>query len=172
MKNLKNEPEMGKDCYVHPKALIIGNVKTGDHCSFWPGSVARGDEELIIMGSRTNLQDGAIIHVDTDFPTSIGNNVTIGHGAIVHGCTIEDNCIIGIRSTILNGSIIGRGSIVGAGAVVTPGTVIPPNSLVLGMPAKVKKNDPEIEKMALRNADVYVDIAEEHARGSFVEYRP
>lgn len=157
-----NTFELGENCYVHPLAVIIGNVVAGDECSFWPFSVVRGDEDEIRIGNRTNIQDGVIIHVDTGFKTSIGNDVSIGHGAIVHGCEIGDNCIIGIRSVILNGCRIGKGSIIGAGAVVTPGTVVPPNSLVLGIPGKVKKTDPSIEEQALENSRIYVDLAREY----------
>ncbi len=165
-------PEFGIECFIHPLSVIVGDVITGEKCSFWPGSVIRGDEDSIRIGKRTNIQDGAVIHVDTDFPVSIGDNVTIGHGAVVHGCTIEENCIIGIRSVILNGAKIGKGSIVGAGAVVTPGTDIPPNSLVIGMPGKVKKTDHGIEKEALRNADIYVKIASEYIQGGFERAPP
>jgi carbonic anhydrase/acetyltransferase-like protein (isoleucine patch superfamily) len=149
--------------------MIVGDVKTGDECSFWPGSVIRGDEDEVRIGSRSNLQDGAIIHVDIGFPVRIGNDVTIGHGAVLHGCTIEDNCIIGIRSVILNGSKVGRGSIIAAGAVITPGTEIPPHSLVIGMPGKVRRTDPQIEAQALENSRIYVEIAKEYMKGGFRE---
>ncbi len=167
MSEVDIKPELGRDCFVHPLSVVIGNVKTGDECSFWPGSVVRGDEDSITLGNRTNVQDGVIIHVDIGFRTRIGNDVSIGHGAVVHGCVIEDNCIIGIRSVILNGAKIGRGSIIGAGAVVTPGAMIPPNSLVLGIPGKVKKTDPGIEEQARENSRIYVELAKEYIEGKF-----
>jgi carbonic anhydrase/acetyltransferase-like protein (isoleucine patch superfamily) len=164
MEHILKEPLMGKGNYIHPTALLIGNVEIGDDCSFWPYSVTRGDEDRIEIGNRTNVQDGVIIHVDKGYPVKVGDNVTIGHGAVIHGCEIAENCIIGIRSVILNGSKIGKGSIIAAGAVITPGTIIPPYSMVLGIPGKVKKTDPEIEDMALENARVYVDLGKEYLK--------
>ena len=163
-------PIFGKECFIHPLSVILGNVISGDECSFWPGSVVRGDEDSIEIGNRTNIQDGVIIHVDTGFPAKIGNDVTIGHGAVIHGCSIGDNCIIGIKSVILNGCRIGNGSIIGAGAVVTPGTEIPPHSLVLGIPGKVKKMDMTIEDQAKENSRIYVELAKEYSIGKFKEY--
>ena len=168
----KIKPAIGMRCFIHPQAVIAGDVKTGYDCSFWPGSVVRGDEDAIRIGNRTNVQDGVVIHVDTGFPATIGNDVTIGHGAVIHGCIIEDYCIIGIRSVILNGCRIGKGSIIGAGAVVTPGTEIPPYSLVLGIPGKVKKTDDSIEEQAKKNSEIYVELAREYLQGRFSEFRP
>jgi carbonic anhydrase/acetyltransferase-like protein (isoleucine patch superfamily) len=157
-------------CFIHPRSTIIGEVEIKKDCSVWPYSVLRGDEEPITIGERSNIQDGVIIHTDEGFPVNIGDEVTVGHGAIVHGCKIGNKCIIGIRSTILNGAEIGDGSIIGAGAVVTPGSKIPPNSMVLGIPGKVKKNDPSIQDMAIKNADIYVDLALKHKNGFFQTY--
>lgn len=148
-----------ESAFVHPKAYIAGNVRIGRDCSLWPFCSIRGDEETIEIGDGTNIQDGVVIHVDHGFPVNIGRDVTLGHGAIVHGCTIGDNCIIGIRSTILNGAVIGEGSIIGAGAVVTPNTIIPPNSMVLGIPGKVKKEDPAFAETARENAAIYKELA-------------
>jgi carbonic anhydrase/acetyltransferase-like protein (isoleucine patch superfamily) len=163
-------PSIDDSCFVHPSSTIIGKVRIKKDCSVWPYSVIRGDEELITINDRSNLQDGVIIHTDEGFPVTIGRDVTVGHGAVIHGCEIGDRCIIGIRSTILNGARIGEGSIIGAGAVVTPGTIIPPNSMVLGIPAKVKKEDPEFSKMALKNSEIYVELANKHKKGSFKTY--
>jgi len=157
--------KIGEDCYIHPTAVIMGMVEMKRDCSIWPFAVVRGDEEPIHIGNRTNVQDGVIIHTDEGFPAVIGNEVTIGHGAVVHGCEIGDRCIIGIRSVLLNGSKIGRGSIIGAGAVVTPGTEIPPHSMVVGIPGKVKRTDPSFEESAVENSDIYVELARKHREG-------
>ena len=128
---------------VHPSAFIgegavvLGDVTIGEDSSVWFNVVIRGDVDAIRIGDRTNVQDGTVLHADEGLPCEIGNDVTIGHNAIVHGCTIEDNVLIGMGSVVMNGAVIGSGSIVGVGAVVTEGTQVPPRSLVLGLPAKV-----------------------------------
>jgi carbonic anhydrase/acetyltransferase-like protein (isoleucine patch superfamily) len=165
-----NTPEIDESCFIHPNTLITGKVKLTKDCSVWPYAVLRGDEEPIIINARSNVQDGVIIHTDHGYPVVIGEEVTIGHGAVIHGCMIGDRCIIGIRSTILNGSEIGEGSIIGAGAVITPGTKIPPQSMVLGIPGKVKKEDASFMEMAKENADIYVDLARKHKLGEFESY--
>ncbi|MGA1847713.1 MAG: gamma carbonic anhydrase family protein [Thermoplasmatota archaeon] len=167
----ENQQTIGKDCYIHPTAVLVGRFQLMDRSSIWAFAVVRGDEEPIIIGSRSNVQDGVIIHTDEGFPVRVGNEVTIGHGAVIHGCEIGDRCIIGIRSVILNGSRIGKGSIIGAGAVVTPGTEIPPYSMVLGIPGKVKKTDSSFEASAVENADIYVELASKHMKGGFPNYR-
>jgi carbonic anhydrase/acetyltransferase-like protein (isoleucine patch superfamily) len=172
MTEISNAPTIDPSCFVHPSSTIIGKVIVSKDCSIWPYSVLRGDEEPIFIDERSNVQDGVIVHTDEGFPVRIGKEVTIGHGAIIHGCTIKDRCIIGIRSTILNGAVIGEGCIIGAGAVVTPGTNIPPNSMVLGIPGKVKKEDPSFSKMAMKNAEIYVHHAEKHKKGVFRTYEP
>jgi len=163
-------PSISEGCFVHPSALIIGNVELSEDCSVWPFAVLRGDEEPIRISERTNIQDGVIIHSDEGFPVMIGRDVSVGHGAIVHGCTIGDRCIIGIRSTVLNGAVIGEGSIIGAGAVVTPGMIIPPNSMVVGIPGKVKREDTTIADTALNNARIYMELARRHLRGEYDTY--
>jgi carbonic anhydrase/acetyltransferase-like protein (isoleucine patch superfamily) len=162
-----NPPEIHESCFIHPNTIITGRVKLSKDCSVWPYAVLRGDEEPIIIHERSNVQDGVIIHTDHGYPVLVGAEVTIGHGAVIHGCKIGDRCIIGIRSTILNGSDIGEGSIIGAGAVITPGTKIPPHSMVLGVPGKVKKEDLSFIGMARENADIYVDLARKHKKGEF-----
>src|SRR2546425_232427 len=124
-------------CFVAPGAIVIGAVSMGAQASVWYNCVLRGDVSTITIGERSNIQDGTVIHADIGFPTTIGNDCTVGHGAVVHGATVEDGCLIGMRAVLLNGCRVGAGSIVGSGAVVTEGTLIPPNSLVLGVPAKV-----------------------------------
>ncbi len=156
------------DAYVAPTAVIVGDVTIGPEASVWFGAVIRGDIAPVTIGRGSNVQDGAIIHVDIDRPTRIGENVTIGHGAVVHGCTIGDNVLIGIRAVVLSGAVIGENSIVGAGAVVTEGTVIPPNSLVLGIPGRVVKElTPELRERILVSAEHY-----RHYAGIYREANP
>ena len=129
----------------------------GDHVSVWYNAVLRGDINRIVVGHHSNVQDNAVLHLADDFPCLIGNWVTIGHSAVVHACTVEDECLIGIGATVLDGAVIGTQSLVGAGAVVTPGTVIPPGSLVLGAPAKVKRALTPEERSGLKHwAEKYV----------------
>ena len=122
---------------IAPGAVVLGHVTIGEEASIWFNAVARGDCESILIGSQTNVQDLCLLHADPGFPCTLGQRVTLGHGAIVHGATVEDDCLIGMRAVVMNGARIGAGSIVGVGAVVTEGTIIPPNSLVLGTPGKV-----------------------------------
>jgi carbonic anhydrase/acetyltransferase-like protein (isoleucine patch superfamily) len=164
-------PVVHRSCFVHPTALIMGDVNMGADSSAWPYCVIRGDYAPIRIGERSNVQDGAIIHVDEDHPATIGDEVTMGHGAIVHGATVGDRCIIGIRAVVLNDCTIGKGSIVGAGAVVPPGTEVPPFSLVLGIPGKVKRTDPALEQQAMTNASVYVENARMHKMGEVHVFR-
>ena len=143
--------------YIHESAVIIGDVTLGRDASVWPTAVLRGDNDSIVIGDESNVQDGAVIHVDPGKPVCVGNRVTIGHRAVIHGCTIEDDCLIGIGAIVLNFAVIGAGSVVGAGAVVLEHTVIPPNSLVLGVPAKVvKKVDDALRARAQDGAQIYV----------------
>lgn len=123
--------------FVAPTATVRGRVRIHAEASIWFGAVVRGDTERVEIGERTNVQDLAVLHADPGFPCQLGEDVTIGHAAVVHGATIESGVMIGIRAVVLNGAQIGRGSIVGAGAVVTEGTVIPPGSLAVGIPARV-----------------------------------
>ncbi len=160
-------PRIDGSCFIHEKAVILGNVEISRNCSVWPFAVIRGDHDIIRIEEGSNVQDGAIIHVDEGFPVVIGKNVTLGHGAVIHGARVGDNCIIGIRSTLLNGSVIGEGSIIGAGAVVPPNTRIPPNSMVLGIPGKVKRTDPAFADMARENAEIYRGIARKHMEGLY-----
>lgn len=159
MKDLTGKkPVIHQSSYIHPSAFINGDVVIGRDSSVWPFASIRGDVDTIRIGNRSNIQDGCVIHTDVGYPVEIGDEVTMGHGAILHGATVERRCIIGIRSTVLNGSVIGEGSIVGAGAVITPGTEIPPNSMVLGVPGKIRNKDPRYAEMAERNAEEYVTI--------------
>jgi carbonic anhydrase/acetyltransferase-like protein (isoleucine patch superfamily) len=126
-----------QSAFIAAGAVVVGNVTIGERSSVWFNAVLRGDTEALVIGKRTNIQDGCILHADPGYPCAIGNGVTVGHGAIVHGAIIEDDVLVGMRAVVMNGARIGRGSIVATGAVVTEGTQVPPGSLVLGMPAKV-----------------------------------
>jgi carbonic anhydrase/acetyltransferase-like protein (isoleucine patch superfamily) len=141
-------PTLGARVFIAEGAIIVGDVVIGDHSSVWFNSVVRGDVDIIRIGVHTNIQDGSILHVMKDqYPLILHDYVTVGHGVMLHGCEIESHCLIGMRATILNNVKVGAHSIVGAGALITEGTVIPPRSLVLGMPAKVKREltDAEVE---------------------------
>jgi len=149
--------------FIADNATIIGDVTIGAEASVWYGAVVRGEAAPITLGARTNVQDGCILHSDADFPTTIGDNCTLGHGAIVHGATVEDNVLVGIRAVVLNGAHIGHDSIVGAGAVVTEGTIIPPGSLVLGIPGKVQRQlGPADLQFIRKSTDDYVGSAKQH----------
>jgi carbonic anhydrase/acetyltransferase-like protein (isoleucine patch superfamily) len=143
---------------VHPSvfiadgAIVVGDVTIGEDSSVWFNAVLRGDTDPIRIGRRTNIQDGCILHADPGFPCSIGDGVTVGHGAIVHGATVESDCLIGMRSVLMNGVTVGAGSIIGTGAVVTESTQVPPRSLVLGLPAKIVRSVTAEEFVHLRNA--------------------
>ena len=163
-------PCLGNRVWIAPTAAVIGHVVLHDDVSIWFGAVIRGDQpEPVIVNARTNIQDGAVLHSDAGVPLTIGTGVTVGHQAMLHGCTVGDNCLIGIGSTILNHAVIGENSIVGAGALVTEGKQIPPNSLVVGAPAKVVRQLTDTQVESLRqSAAYYVDNAERFA----AELRP
>ncbi len=135
---LGKHPRIGSGVFLAETCAVIGDVVIGDQSSIWYSAVLRGDVMPIRIGARTSVQDGSVVHGTSEqFGTTVGDDCTVGHGVILHGCTIEDCCLIGMGSRILDGARVGRGSLVGAGALVTPGTDIPPGSLVLGMPARV-----------------------------------
>ena len=162
---LKDEIEIHPTAYIAPSARIYGKVKIGAYSSIWDGVVIRGDMAEIEIGENTSIQENAVIHVDTDTPTKIGNYVTVGHGAIVHGATVGNNCIIAIGSVLLNKVVIGENSIVGAGAVVLERNVIPPGSVVFGMPGKVAKNvTEETIKDIRKNAEIYVELGQAYRK--------
>jgi carbonic anhydrase/acetyltransferase-like protein (isoleucine patch superfamily) len=143
---LGKTPLIGTDCFIAENAVIVGDVAMGDQCSIWFNAVIRGDVHYIKMGDKVNVQDGAIIHCTYQkSPTNIGNNVSIGHNAIVHGCTVKDNVLIGMGSIIMDDCVIESNSIIAAGAVLTKGTHVPAGSVFAGMPAKKIKNiSPEL----------------------------
>ncbi|MEJ5172882.1 MAG: gamma carbonic anhydrase family protein [Hydrogenothermaceae bacterium] len=158
------KPFKGKYPKIHPtafiaeNAVIIGDVEIGEDCSIWYNVVIRGDVNYIRIGDRTNIQDGTIIHVDHKrYPTIIGSNVTIGHNVMIHACTIEDYCLIGMSSTVMDGVVVGKQSIIGAGALVTPGKIIEQQSLWAGVPAKfVRKLTEEELSWLEKSAENYV----------------
>ena len=159
---LGKSPNFGENCFIAPNATIVGDVSTGKECSFWFNAVVRGDVHYIKMGNRVNVQDGAIIHCTYQkHPTTIGNNVSIGHNAMVHGCTIHDNVLIGMGSIVMDRCVVHSNSIIAAGAVVLEGTVVEAGSIYAGVPAKkVKEVSPTlIESEINRIAENYVKYA-------------
>src|SRR5690554_449562 len=157
------EPRVDGDAYVAPGSTVIGWVSLASRSSVWPGAVIRGDNELITVGEGSNIQDGAVLHTDPGCPLTIGAGVTVGHQAMLHGCTVEDGALVGIQAVILNRAVIGRQSLVGAGAVVTEGKVFPERSLILGAPARVVRTltDDEVSNLQ-RNSQGYVNRAQEY----------
>lgn len=136
-RHLTRQPNIDPTAWVHPSAVVVGDVVIGPRSSVFAQAVLRGDIHEIRVGADSNIQDGSIVHLADEYGAYIGDRVTVGHGAIIHACTIEDECLIGMRAVVLDGAVIGRGSIVGAGAVVPKGLQVPPGSLVVGLPAKV-----------------------------------
>jgi carbonic anhydrase/acetyltransferase-like protein (isoleucine patch superfamily) len=150
-------PRIPQSAYVAPEAVVIGKVSLGEHVCVLPCAVIRGDNETITIGDNTNVQDGAVLHVDPGFPMVIGANVTIGHQAMLHGCTIGDGTLVGIQAIILNKAIVGRDCLVAAGAVVLEGKVFPDRSLIVGAPAAVRRPLTDADVASLRQAaDTYV----------------
>jgi len=155
-------PDIDKKAWASEDAAIIGAVKMKEFSSVWHNCTVRGDVNRIEIGEYTNIQDNSVLHVADDYACVVGDFVTVGHGAILHACTVEDHCLIGMGSIVLDGALIGRGSIVAAGAVVTKGTIVPPNSLVAGIPAKVIKTMPgthlaDIHAQALKYKSLWTE---------------
>lgn len=153
--------------FIHARATVLGDVTLGERVSVWPSAVVRGDNDRVMIGDDSNVQDGAILHVDDGIPCIVGARVTIGHRAIVHGATVEDDCLIGMGAIVLNGAVIGRGSIVAAGALVPEGMVVPPGSLVVGVPGRVKELSAEQGGRIAHGSASYVEMRGRHARGEF-----
>ena len=164
-------PRIHKTSFVAKNATIIGNVKIGKECGIYPGAIIRGDQNSIEIGDGVNVQDNCVIHCDEKNNVEIGNNVSIGHCAMVHGATIGDDCLIGIHSTVLNGAKIGKGSIIGANAVVTSEMIVPENSLVLGVPGRVIKQDEKYKEQARLNAEIYKKLSKSYRQGKHIWFK-
>jgi len=159
-------PQLGQGAYVADSAQAIGRVVMGENASLWFGVVARGDSDTLTIGRNSNIQDLSMLHADAGVPLTIGENVTVGHHVVLHGCTVGDNSLIGIGAVVLNKVRIGRNCIVGAGSVVTEGKEFPDNSLIIGAPAKVVRTLDEATAERLRkSADHYVENAHRFAKG-------
>jgi carbonic anhydrase/acetyltransferase-like protein (isoleucine patch superfamily) len=161
-------PIVHADAFVHPAAHVIGDVTLGARVSIWPTAVLRGDTAAIVVGEDSNVQDGTIVHVDHGVPCTIGARVAIGHRAVVHGATIEDDVLIGMGAIVLNRVVVGSGSIVGAGALCTEGMEVPRNSLVLGVPGRVVRRTTEDERLRIRRTvESYLVLQREHRMGKY-----
>ncbi len=158
--------------FIHPDAIVCGDVTLGARVSVWPTAVIRGDTGRIVIGDESNVQDGTVIHVDHGVPTTVGRRVAIGHRAIVHGATVDDECLIAMGAILLNGVRIGSGSIVGAGAVCREGMEVPPNSLVLGVPGRVvRETSPAERDRIARTVESYLALQQSHRRGEYPRVR-
>jgi len=157
---------VGDRVFIAENATVIGDVTLADDVSIWFGAVVRADKDMITVGAGSNVQDNAVVHTTVGFPVSIGAEVSVGHGAILHGCTVRDRVLVGMGAVVLNGAVVGEGSIIGAGAVVTEGKEIPPHSLVLGVPGKVvRETTPEQQESIVHNAREYVKLAGRYRHG-------
>ena len=155
------KPDIHENARVAPGAVVVGEVSLGDGANVWYNAVIRGDKAPIEIGERTNIQDNCVVHVSSGFPVKLGDDVTVGHGAIVHGCTVGSGTLVGMGSVIMDGAVVGSGCIVAAGALVVGGTVVPDGSLVMGSPAKVKRPTTEAERETnLRTAANYAAEAQ------------
>lgn len=151
---------LGEGHFIAPNAAVIGDVTLHENASVWFSCTLRGDADSIEIGASSNIQDGTVIHADPGFPTVVGEQVTVGHNAMLHGCTIGDGSLVGINAVVLNGAVIGKGCLIGANALVTEGMQIPDGSLVLGSPAKIRSQlSPEQQLALMHNADHYVGNA-------------
>jgi carbonic anhydrase/acetyltransferase-like protein (isoleucine patch superfamily) len=151
-------PQIHESAWVAPNATVIGSASMAENSSVWFSAVIRADGEAITIGAGSNVQDGCVLHADRGIPLRLGAGVTVGHNAVLHGCLVDDNVLIGMGAVVLNGASIGEGSIVGAGAMVPEGSSIPPHSLVMGLPAKVRRETTDAERAAiLSNAFSYVE---------------
>lgn len=158
-----NAPEIADSAWVAPGSVLVGNVVLRDGASLWYTSVLRGDKEQIEIGVDSNVQDGVVAHTDTGFPMRLGRGVSVGHNAVLHGCIVEDDCLIGMGATLLNGSHVGAGSLVAAGTVLLEGTQVPPGSLVAGVPGKVRRELTAEERQGIvDNGRTYVGLREVH----------
>ncbi|KAM9862462.1 gamma carbonic anhydrase family protein [Leucobacter sp. BZR 635] len=156
-------PELHESVWLAPGSIVVGDVTIGAGSSIWYNAVVRGDSEAVRIGERTNAQDGVVIHTFRGQPTVIGDDVSMGHNAVVHGATVENGCLIGMSATVLNEAVVGEGSLVAAGALVPQGMVIPPHSLVAGVPARIVRELTASDRESVRvNAEVYLEYTENH----------
>jgi carbonic anhydrase/acetyltransferase-like protein (isoleucine patch superfamily) len=154
-------PRVAENAWLAPTGTLIGRVVLGAFSSVFFGAVLRGDSADIVVGERSNLQDNVVVHADPDFPTSVGDGVSVGHGAVLHGCTIGDDSLVGMNATVLNGAVVGSNCLIAAGAVVLEGTVVPDGSLVAGVPGRVRRELTEDEREGIRtNASNYVALSQ------------
>jgi carbonic anhydrase/acetyltransferase-like protein (isoleucine patch superfamily) len=157
-------PRIAPSGWVAPDAVLAGDVEVGERASVWYATVIRADSDRISIGERSNIQDGCVLHTDPGLHLSVGAGVSVGHRAVLHGCTVEDDVLIGMGAIVMNRAVVGSGSIVAAGALVPEGVVVPPRSLVLGAPGKVRRETTDDELVMIRvNAQHYVDLAQVHA---------
>jgi carbonic anhydrase/acetyltransferase-like protein (isoleucine patch superfamily) len=169
---MQTRPSIDPTAFVHPDAFVCGDVTLGARVSVWPTAVVRGDTGRIVIGDESNVQDGTVIHVDHGVPTTVGRRVAIGHRAIVHGSTVDDDCLIGMGAILLNGVRIGRGSIIGAGAVCREGMEVPPNSLVLGVPGRIVRETTAAERDRIaRTVQSYLQLQQAHRRAEYPRAR-
>ncbi|GAA0188717.1 gamma carbonic anhydrase family protein [Glutamicibacter creatinolyticus] len=156
-------PKVAQNVFVAPTATLSGDVELGERASAFYGVSVRGDSAPIRVGAGTNLQDNVVLHADAGFPCTVGQSVSVGHSAVVHGASVGDGCLVGMSATIMNGAVIGEQCLVAAGALVLEGTQVPPRSLVAGVPAKVRRELTEEEVAGLsKNADTYLELAAKH----------
>lgn len=160
-------PKIHQSSFIAPSAVIIGDVTIGKNCGVFPHAVIRGDQNSIVIGDGSNIQDCCVIHTDAEHEVLIGENVSIGHAAVVHGAHISDDCLIGIHATVLNGAQIGSGSIVGACALVTEDMIVPKHSLLLGVPGRIIKQNPQFVDTIRKNAKIYQNLAQNHKQGKY-----
>ncbi|MDO4919324.1 gamma carbonic anhydrase family protein [Kocuria sp.] len=159
----QQRPAIAETAFVAPNATVVGDVSVGPGAGIFYGAVLRGDRSPLRVGADSNLQDNVTVHSDPEHPVAIGERVSVGHGAVVHGCVLEDDVLVGMNATVLNGAVVGSGSLVAAGAVVLEGTVVPPGSLVAGVPGTVRRELSVEERHAVsRNAQNYIELSREH----------
>lgn len=165
----EHEPQIDDTAWIAPNATIAGRVTLGPEVSVWYSAVLRGDMDTITVGDRSNIQDGCVLHADPGFPCTVGSGVSVGHNAILHGCTVGDDVLVGMGATVLNGAVIGEGSLIAANALIPEGAQIPPNSLVAGIPGKVRRELGEAEREHIKlNAAAYLYNTSLHRDGQEV----
>ncbi|UUN25573.1 gamma carbonic anhydrase family protein [Streptomyces sp. FIT100] len=157
------EPQIAPEAFTAPTSVVVGDVTIGPGASVWYHAVLRADFGPIVLGADSNIQDNCTVHVDPGFPVTVGARVSVGHNAVLHGCTVEDDVLVGMGATVLNGAHIGAGSLIAAQALVPQGMRVPPGSLVAGVPAKVKRELTDEEREGIKlNAAMYLELAKEH----------